>query len=53
MLVETGLWATQAHNEPVLDQAFRTSRDVILIFGANKKGEWFGRYVLPWCDVTS
>lgn len=36
--VERGLWATQSHNEPVLDQAFRTSGAVYLIFGANKSG---------------
>ncbi|EJT98829.1 hypothetical protein DACRYDRAFT_101823 [Dacryopinax primogenitus] len=40
--VERGIWATQAHNEPVLDQAFRTSTDVYLIFGANKSGEFYG-----------
>ncbi|KAM0747386.1 hypothetical protein T439DRAFT_383505 [Meredithblackwellia eburnea MCA 4105] len=41
--VESGLWATQSHNEPVLDQAFRSCREgVFLIFSANKSGEWFG-----------
>ncbi|KZT44613.1 hypothetical protein SISSUDRAFT_36069 [Sistotremastrum suecicum HHB10207 ss-3] len=40
--VERGMWATQIHNEPVLDQAYRTSQDVFLIFGANKTGEFFG-----------
>lgn len=40
--VEKGVWATQPHNEPVLDQAYRTSQDVFLIFGANKSGEFFG-----------
>ncbi|KAL8280068.1 hypothetical protein RQP46_007649 [Phenoliferia psychrophenolica] len=41
--VATGLWATQSHNEPVLDQAFRTSRDgVFLFFSANNSGEFFG-----------
>ncbi|KAG8746560.1 hypothetical protein FRC10_004412 [Ceratobasidium sp. 414] len=39
---ERNLWATQAHNEPTLDRAFRTSKDVFLIFSANKSGEWFG-----------
>jgi hypothetical protein len=34
--VQKGVWVTQIHNEPVLDQAFRTSKEVILIFGANK-----------------
>lgn len=36
--VERGLWATQSHNEPVLDQAYRTAQNVFLIFGANKSG---------------
>ncbi|CAE6347905.1 unnamed protein product [Rhizoctonia solani] len=40
--VERGLWATQAHNESTLDRAYRTSKDVYLIFSANKSGEWFG-----------
>lgn len=40
--VQQGLWATQVHNEATLDQAYRTSREVILIFGANKTGEFFG-----------
>jgi len=51
--VKTGTWRTQRHNEPVLgmncsqielmsDQAFRTSQEVFLIFGANKTGEFFG-----------
>ncbi|KAL7420727.1 hypothetical protein Q5752_004678 [Cryptotrichosporon argae] len=37
-----GTWKTQRHNEPILDQAFRTSQEVILIFGANRSGEFFG-----------
>ncbi|CAA7262846.1 unnamed protein product [Cyclocybe aegerita] len=40
--VRTGLWATQKHNEEILDQAFRTSKEVYLIFGVNKSGEFFG-----------
>ncbi|CAE6509388.1 unnamed protein product [Rhizoctonia solani] len=40
--VERGLWATQPHNESTLDRAYRTSKDVYLIFSANKSGEWFG-----------
>jgi len=40
--VQRGLWATQPHNEPVLDQAYRTSTVVYLIFGVNKSGEFFG-----------
>lgn len=34
--VATGYWSTQTHNEPILDQAYRTSKDTYLIFGANK-----------------
>lgn len=40
--VEKGLWATQKHNEGVLDQAYRTSKEVYLIFGVNKSGEFYG-----------
>lgn len=40
--VEKGLWATQRHNESVLDQAYRTSKEVYLIFGVNKSGEFYG-----------
>ncbi|TXT15982.1 hypothetical protein VHUM_00485 [Vanrija humicola] len=40
--VKTGLWKTQRHNQPILDQAFRTSQEVILIFGANRSGEFYG-----------
>jgi hypothetical protein len=40
--VRTGTWKTQTHNEPILDQAFRTSNEVYLIFGANRSGEFFG-----------
>ncbi|KIM28730.1 hypothetical protein M408DRAFT_307280 [Serendipita vermifera MAFF 305830] len=40
--VERGLWATQTHNQEVLDQAYRTSQTVYLIFGVNKSGEFFG-----------
>ncbi|KAG6898403.1 hypothetical protein C0992_004114 [Termitomyces sp. T32_za158] len=39
---ENGLWATQRHNEEILDQAFRTSQNVYLIFSANKSGEFYG-----------
>jgi len=48
--VENGLWATQRHNEAILDQAYRTSTEVILIFGVNKSGEFYGyaRYVKLW-----
>ncbi|KAJ7815343.1 YTH domain-containing protein [Mycena olivaceomarginata] len=37
-----GLWATQKHNEDVLDRAFRTSKDVYLIFSVNRSGEFYG-----------
>ncbi|KAJ7061889.1 YT521-B-like domain-containing protein, partial [Mycena amicta] len=40
--VQRGLWATQKHNEGVLDRAFRTSKDVFLIFSVNKSGEFYG-----------
>ncbi|KAH7340577.1 YT521-B-like domain-containing protein, partial [Rhizoctonia solani] len=40
--IRRGLWATQPHNESTLDRAYRTSKDVYLIFSANKSGEWFG-----------
>ena len=40
--VQRELWATQPHNEPVLDQAYRTSSVVYLIFSVNKSGEFFG-----------
>ncbi|TFK24953.1 hypothetical protein FA15DRAFT_669010 [Coprinopsis marcescibilis] len=40
--VQNGLWATQKHNELLLDQAFRTSKDVYLIFSVNKSGEFYG-----------
>ncbi|CAK5270597.1 unnamed protein product [Mycena citricolor] len=40
--VKTGLWATQRHNEFFLDQAFKTAKEVYLIFSANKSGVFFG-----------
>ncbi|CAD6936509.1 unnamed protein product [Tilletia controversa] len=40
--VESGHWATQPHNEAVLDQAYRLSASVILILGANQSGEFYG-----------
>ncbi|KAF7364719.1 hypothetical protein MVEN_00341700 [Mycena venus] len=40
--VQTGVWATQKHNEGILDRAFRTSKDVFLIFSVNKSGEFYG-----------
>ncbi|KAF9648033.1 hypothetical protein BDM02DRAFT_2452075 [Thelephora ganbajun] len=44
--VEKGYWATQRHNEVVLDQAYRNSTDVYLVFGVNKSGEFYG-YASP------
>ncbi|KAL1672799.1 YT521-B-like domain-containing protein [Schizophyllum commune] len=40
--VEKGVWTTQKHNEGILDQAYHTSKDVHLIFGVNKSGEFYG-----------
>jgi len=40
--VERGFWATQRHNEEILDQAFRSSKEVHLIFSVNKSGEFYG-----------
>ena len=31
-----GVWATQPHNEAILTEAFKTSRQVILVFSVNK-----------------
>ncbi|KAK9331155.1 YT521-B-like domain-containing protein [Lipomyces starkeyi] len=40
--VQTGVWATQAHNERVLNDAYDSGDNVYLIFSANKSGEYFG-----------
>ncbi|KAF9066457.1 hypothetical protein BDP27DRAFT_1012890 [Rhodocollybia butyracea] len=40
--VEKNLWATQKHNEGILDQSYRTSNEVYLIFSVNKSGEFYG-----------
>ncbi|KAK9239640.1 YT521-B-like domain-containing protein [Lipomyces kononenkoae] len=40
--VQTGVWATQAHNERVLNDAYHSGDNVYLIFSANKSGEYFG-----------
>ncbi|KAF2034659.1 hypothetical protein EK21DRAFT_56258 [Setomelanomma holmii] len=47
--VRNGIWATQSHNEDVLNKAFRSAENVYLIFSANKSGEYFGfaRMVSP------
>lgn len=39
---QSGIWATQAHNEINLNKAFESSQQVYLIFSANKSGEYFG-----------
>ncbi|KAJ3284432.1 hypothetical protein HK104_009966 [Borealophlyctis nickersoniae] len=38
----TGYWATQLKNEPILEKAFGNTRNVYLIFSANKSGEFYG-----------
>ncbi|KAK3956363.1 YT521-B-like domain-containing protein [Pseudoneurospora amorphoporcata] len=40
--VQTSVWATQSHNEEVLNNAFKNADNVYLIFSANKSGEYFG-----------
>ncbi|KAJ8131358.1 hypothetical protein O1611_g2269 [Lasiodiplodia mahajangana] len=40
--IQTGVWATQAHNEEALNKAFGVADNVYLIFSANKSGEYFG-----------
>ncbi|CAO1623842.1 unnamed protein product [Parajaminaea phylloscopi] len=40
--VATARWSTQTHNEAVLDQAYRLSEQVTLIFSANSSGAFFG-----------
>jgi hypothetical protein len=40
--VQSGMWATQLHNESHLDRAYHSCEAVYLIFGANKSGEFFG-----------
>ncbi|KAI0295676.1 YT521-B-like domain-containing protein [Multifurca ochricompacta] len=40
--VQSNVWATQRHNEDILDRAYRTSKDVLLIFSVNKSGEFYG-----------
>ncbi|KAI9792078.1 MAG: hypothetical protein M1816_003060 [Peltula sp. TS41687] len=52
--VRNGIWATQAHNEVILNEAY-ASANVYLIFSANKSGEYFGyaRMVSPISDDTT
>ncbi|KAL2783904.1 YT521-B-like domain-containing protein [Aspergillus keveii] len=39
---QSGIWATQTHNEENLNRAFEVSDNVYLIFSANKSGEYYG-----------
>ncbi|RGP79076.1 hypothetical protein FLONG3_2758 [Fusarium longipes] len=40
--VNTGIWATQSHNEEALNNAFKVADSVYLVFSANKSGEYYG-----------
>lgn len=40
--VRNGIWATQSHNETLLNRAYDEADNVYLIFSANKSGEYFG-----------
>ncbi|WFD01186.1 hypothetical protein MYAM1_003948 [Malassezia yamatoensis] len=40
--LRTNIWSTQTHNESVLDQAFRKSEKVTLLFSENHSGHFFG-----------
>lgn len=46
---QSGIWATQAHNEGNLNHAYQTADNVYLVFSANKSGEYYGyaRMVSP------
>ncbi|KAJ9209661.1 hypothetical protein DTO166G4_8750 [Paecilomyces variotii] len=52
---QSGIWATQAHNEATLNRAYETADNVYLIFSANKSGEYFGyaRMISPINDEES
>lgn len=39
---QSGVWATQTHNEAILNRAYEASDNVFLIFSANNSGEYFG-----------
>ncbi|KAF3391319.1 Zinc finger CCCH domain-containing protein 45 [Penicillium rolfsii] len=49
---QSGIWATQTHNETNLNHAFENTDHVYLIFSANKSGEYFGyaRMLSPISD---
>ncbi|KAJ4983842.1 hypothetical protein SVAN01_10646 [Stagonosporopsis vannaccii] len=40
--IRNGIWATQSHNEDILNKAYQSAENVYLIFSANKSGEYFG-----------
>lgn len=40
--VRNGIWATQSHNESILNGAYDAADNVYLVFSANKSGEYFG-----------
>lgn len=40
--VRNGIWATQSHNEEILNKAYDQAENVYLVFSANKSGEYFG-----------
>ncbi|KAJ6341896.1 hypothetical protein OIU78_009943 [Salix suchowensis] len=40
--IENGIWATQVRNEPILEEAFRNSGRVILIYSVNMSGFFQG-----------
>ncbi|KAJ5986733.1 Nucleotide-binding alpha-beta plait [Penicillium sp. IBT 35674x] len=39
---QSGIWATQPHNELKFNNAFRAAKNVYFLFSANKSGEYFG-----------
>ncbi|KAH8698263.1 YT521-B-like domain-containing protein [Talaromyces proteolyticus] len=39
---QSGVWATQTHNESIFNEAYESADNVYLIFSANKSGEYFG-----------
>jgi hypothetical protein len=46
-----GIWATQAHNESTLNEAFNAADNVYLVFSANRSGEYFG-YARMSCIIA-
>jgi hypothetical protein len=53
--IRNGIWATQSHNEEVLNKAYQSAENVYLIFSANKSGEYFGyaRMISPILEEGS